>query len=140
METFNDSLPSSFPQQVNLFGSTRLEKAPTQLQHFAPRFVVRVRFTGVNHGELRVWCDLDVARLKSEERAQSRGILTETANILAGVSLSDLADRLNGHVMLAPPILEESLGKSALGGTDYRLHLFEGFCNCRVEVVTKDEK
>lgn len=140
MEFLNEVLPPLFPFQVNLFGSTRLERIKPLEQAFFSRFIVRVRFTGVAQGELRVWCDLDLTRLKSEEKAQARGILTEATNILAGVSLSELADRLDGHVMLAPPILEETTGKTPRDGAEYRLHLFEGFCNCRVEVVTKDEK
>ncbi len=138
MEHVDTALPPLFPNQVNLFGSTRLERMPPLGKMFSAQFLVRISFTGVAHGELRIWCDLDLTRLKNEEKAQAQGILTEAANILAGLSLSDLADRLNGHVMLAPPKLEEKQGSAPLTGIEYRLHLLDGFCNCRIEIVTKE--
>jgi hypothetical protein len=138
MDNVETVLTPLFPNQVNLFGSTRLEQMAPTGKAFAARFLVRIRFTGAAHGELRVWCDLDLYRLKNEEKAQAQGILTEAANIFAGLSLSELADRLNGHVMLAPPKLEEKQGSVPLSGTDYRLHLLDGFCNCRIEIVTKE--
>ena len=138
MDHVETVLTPLFPNQVNLFGSTRLERMAPTGKAFAARFLVYIRFAGVAHGELRVWCDLDLSRLKNEEKAQAQGILTEAANILAGLSLSELADRLDGHVMLAPPKLEEKQGSAPLNGTEYRLHLLDGFCNCRIEIVTKE--
>lgn len=138
LENTESVLPTLFPLQVNLFGSTRLERMAPLGKDFASKFVVRVRFTGVAQGELRVWCDLDLSRLKSEDKAHAQGILTEASNILAGMSLSELADRLDGHVMLAPPLLEENQGSAPLDGAEYRLHLLDGFCHCRIEIVSKE--
>lgn len=140
MDHVETALSPMLPNQLNLFGSTRLERDNSPRKELSARFLVRIRFTGVAHGELGVWCDLDLNRLKLVERAQALGILTEAANIFAGLSLSELADRLNGSVMLAPPKLEDWRGVAPTNGTDYRLHLLDGFCNCRIEIMTKESE
>lgn len=138
MEHIETPLHPLLPDQVNLFGDTRLERRASSATTFSARLLVSIRFTGIAIGNLRVWCDLDLARLKSEERAQALAILTEAANILAGLSLSELADRLDGSVMLTPPKLEERSCEISTLGTDYRLHLLDGYCGCRIEIVTKE--
>ena len=132
MELTHFSMPSTLP----VFGNTRLERSPASRPELTANFLVRVPFVGVAQGELRIWCDLDLNRIRSHEQAFARGVLLETANILAGVSLSDLADRMDGRIMLAPPILVERKCQAPNEGTDYHLHLLEGHCNCRVELVS----
>ncbi len=127
-------IENAFPFKIPLFGETRIEKSD-RIESFTPRMLVKLPFTGDHIGEFRLWCNIDIKRVKTEDQAHAKGILTEAANILAGVALSDYADALDLKLMLAPPKLIEMNEKISANGTDYRLFLTDGFCDCRVEVV-----
>ncbi len=129
-----EKLENAFPFKIPMFGETRLEKS-NRIQSFTPRFLVKLPFTGDHVGEFRLWSNLDIKRVKTEDQAHAKGILTEAANILSGVALSDYADSFDLKLMLAPPKLIEVNQTVSANGTDYRLFLADGFCDCRVEVV-----
>ena len=138
MQLATDNLSPHLPMKVALFGDTRLEKLPASAGRFIPRLRVSLPFVGLAQGEVRLWCDLDIPRLKVHERAVAQGILMEAANILAGMALSELADQISGHLMLAPPRLSEVRPGERIEGIAYRLHLLDGHCDCRVELTHKE--
>jgi hypothetical protein len=127
-------IENAFPFKIPLFGETRLEKS-NRIESFIPRMLVKLPFTGDHLGEFRLWCNLDIKRVKTEDQAHAKGLLTEAANILSGVALSSYADSYDLNLMLAPPRLIEVNQKMSANGTDYRLFLADCFCDCRVEVV-----
>lgn len=129
-----EKIEHALPIKVALFGETRLEKT-NFVESFVPSLLVTLPFTGDHVGHFRLWSNLDINRLRIEDRAHAKGILTEAANILSGVTLSDYADFLDLKLMLAPPKLIEVLNPSCVQGQDYRLFIADGFCDCRVEVV-----
>lgn len=129
-----EKIEHALPVKVALFGETRLERT-NHVESFVPRLLVTLPFIGDHVGEFRLWSNLDIKRLKIEDRAHAKGILTEAANILSGVTLSDYADSLDLKLMLAPPKFLEINNPSYIQGNDYRLFLADGFCDCRVEIV-----
>ncbi|MFP5457367.1 MAG: hypothetical protein ACLGG7_01430 [Bacteriovoracia bacterium] len=126
---------SYLPAIVPLFGSTQLERFDGEKIELTSAIQVRIPFVGIVSGELWVWSDLDLLKLRSNERAYARGVLGEAANILAGMALSDFADRFDGKIMLAPPHIIENKTVAPIDGEDYHLRLLDGECRCRVVVA-----
>lgn len=135
MEPQLTDVRSHLPALVPLFGTTQLERLAGASPEFTSAIQVRIPFVGVVAGELWVWSDLDLLKLRSNERAYARGVLGEAANILAGMALSDVADRFDGKIMLAPPHIIERKTAAPGDGEDYRLRLLDGECRCRVVVA-----
>lgn len=135
MEPLLTDVRSHLPTLVPLFGSTQLERLAEASSALTSAIQVRIPFVGIVSGELWVWSDLDLLKLRSNERAYARGVLGEAANVLAGMALSDFADRFDGKIMLAPPHIIEHRTAAPVDGEDYRLRLLDGECRCRVVVA-----
>lgn len=126
---------SHLPSVVPIFGTTQLERQDSAAAELVSTIQIRIPFVGIVSGELWVWSDLDLLKLRTNERAYARGVLGEAANILAGMALSDFADRYDGKIMLAPPHIIETATRAPTAGDDYRLRLLDGECRCRVVVT-----
>ena len=136
MIDIQQELVSLMPPQVLLFADTRLEKLGT-VSPMNARLCVTLPFLGATSGRLQVWCNLNLNKLKPNEEVNALGVLTEASNILAGMVLSELADEHSMRLMLAPPQLSQlTPARTMNGGTDYRLHLLSGHCDCKVVIQT----
>ncbi len=136
MDAASLELLTHLPGKLTLFGTTQLSSEGPAAEPFSARLLVRVPFVGARSGEVMVWSDLSLARLKSAERAFAVGVLSESANILAGVAVSHWADELDARITLAPPLFSETARIVSAPGRDYVLTLLDGECRCRVEVIT----
>lgn len=135
MEATVDQVTSLFPQHVPIFGNTHLTRVDETQGSFTSYLQVRIPFVGKASGELLIWSDLCIEKLRPNERAYARGVIGEAANILAGMTLSELADKIDGKIMLAPPHIIDNKTPSPIKGHDYILSLLDGKCRCRVEVT-----
>lgn len=134
MEATVEQLISLFPAHVPIFGNTHLTRTTSSEIQFTSMIQVRVPFVGKANGQILIWSDLHLDKLRPNERAYARGVIGEAANILAGLALSELADQLDGKIMLAPPHITDRKEPAPIKGEDYVLSLLDGTCLCRVEV------
>ncbi|MBY0516126.1 MAG: chemotaxis protein CheX [Bacteriovoracaceae bacterium] len=139
MHIESEKIQSFLPEIVPIFGATRLEKIHSRSVSLNVKTIVSIPFIGSVSGVIKLNFDIQIQKLKNNEKAFVRGILTEASNILAGVTISDLADDLEGHIMLAPPQIQDNLNLKVTTGSAYTLHILDKECNCLVEIDFKGE-
>ena len=111
----------SFPERFNLFGNTLIEKVYSTEKNFQANYTLLIKFTGSLQGEIKTYFDLNPDRLSPSDKSKAEAILIEMSNILAGMSISQFADRIQGSLMLIPPKMDKAKKEIQETGIDYKI-------------------